>query len=251
MTCKRCEERGHPASFGSAPKCAFEEGEFSSDNWNCATMNELRAIAEEREVWNQDQYCSIIPVPESEDDCGEFLVLGWYKHRGKTEAAWVIDEDWAPTRLDLPMAERILEGRRAMPAAPSVGKLNWAIEREEGASPVGRVAGAPPRVLLDNERILPRPEGASREDVLRIDAHHTITRGALEDAAEEFLERYKAGERGPAFVEGAQGEADPVSVGVDQLPCPHGRPGWQMCPHCNGLNAAPKTQKGESDEAEP
>ncbi len=21
-----------------------------------------------------------------------------------------------------------------------------------------------------------------------------------------------------------------------QSPCPHGRPAWQMCPHCNGVN---------------
>jgi len=21
-----------------------------------------------------------------------------------------------------------------------------------------------------------------------------------------------------------------------QLPCPHGRPSWKMCPHCLGLN---------------
>ncbi len=25
-------------------------------------------------------------------------------------------------------------------------------------------------------------------------------------------------------------------------PCPHSRPSWRMCPHCNGLNSIPASE---------
>ena len=85
--CKKCEDRAKTWN-GSAPNCAFDErGVFSSDNWNCATMNELRKIAEEREQWNEDQYIAAIPIIGE----GTFVVLSWYKHRGRTEGAWFVD----------------------------------------------------------------------------------------------------------------------------------------------------------------
>jgi hypothetical protein len=34
----------------------------------------------------------------------------------------------------------------------------------------------------------------------------------------------------------------------DQLPCPHGRPTWRMCPHCMGLNQSPQTTPSASVE---
>jgi hypothetical protein len=87
--CKACEDRGQTWN-GDSPSCAFDErGVFTSDNWNCATMNKLRALAEDRSVWNEDQYCSIIPFKDE----GTYIVLSWYKHRGRTQGAWFVDED--------------------------------------------------------------------------------------------------------------------------------------------------------------
>ena len=45
MTCKRCKERVKGWK-GDDPTCCFETGVFHSEGWNCATMNELRDLAE-------------------------------------------------------------------------------------------------------------------------------------------------------------------------------------------------------------
>ena len=96
QTCKRCVARGQTWP-GDPPKCAFPEGVFVSDNWNCATMNELRDIVYKLATWNEDQYTAAIPL-----DCGWFIVLGWYKNRGRTELCAVVDEDriWPATLED-------------------------------------------------------------------------------------------------------------------------------------------------------
>ena len=86
MACQLCEQRGKTWK-GEDPQCAFLADTFSTDNWNCATMHELRTICEDRAVYNEDQYSAVVPV----FDCGEFLVLSWYKRRGRTEGAWIID----------------------------------------------------------------------------------------------------------------------------------------------------------------
>jgi hypothetical protein len=84
--CRRCEARGQDWA-GDAPKCGFLDGKpFLSSNWNCATLNALRDHAERSQVYNDDQYAAILPIPDS----GEFIVLCWYKHRGRTESACVI-----------------------------------------------------------------------------------------------------------------------------------------------------------------
>ena len=85
MTCRKCKERGKNW-VGDEPVCAFESGKFSEVNWNCATMNELRDKADV--TWgNDDQNASIIPIEN-----GQFIILSWYKNRGRTEGAWIIDE---------------------------------------------------------------------------------------------------------------------------------------------------------------
>lgn len=41
------------------------------------------------------------------------------------------------------------------------------------------------------------------------------------------------------------------NAALGSLPCPHGRPSWHMCPHCNGLNALELhivTTEGESTD---
>lgn len=77
--CPRCIQRGQTWS-GDAPKCGFDEnGNFLENNWNCATLNDLRDMGGES-VWCDDQYMKIV----SRFDVGHG-VLSWYKSRGATD----------------------------------------------------------------------------------------------------------------------------------------------------------------------
>ena len=78
--CPRCVSRVKDWN-GDDPKCGFDEnGNFLERNWNCATLNDLRDIAEEKKVWCDDNYMAIV----SRFDVGHG-VLSWYKHRGQTD----------------------------------------------------------------------------------------------------------------------------------------------------------------------
>lgn len=110
MKCRMCEERGTPKSFGSEPKCAFENGIFNGDNWQCATMNALRDLCEEYAHWNEDQNADIICA--SEDAECTHVVLTWYKRRGRTEGAWMLFDDKPPEPLTLEEAENIIKANK-------------------------------------------------------------------------------------------------------------------------------------------
>lgn len=109
MPCKRCMDR-EKTWQGGDPRCAFEHRVFSYDNWNCATMNILRDICEKDMdkhscyPYNNDQRAWLIPA----FDMGEFLVLTWYKSRGKTDGAFIIDEE-KHTVLTIEEAEAIIK----------------------------------------------------------------------------------------------------------------------------------------------
>lgn len=100
MPCPACVERGRPDHFSSDPKCAFETPVFSNDNWMCVTMSRLREIVDRNlivygvdlVVYNDDQNAAILPLSG-----GSFLVLGWYKQRGRTEYAGILNE----TKMEL------------------------------------------------------------------------------------------------------------------------------------------------------
>ncbi len=94
--CKACQDRGKNWN-GSDPRCAFSDGVFNTDNWNCATMNALRDICGKNYLCSEDQYASII---YSGIDC-HFIVLTWYKHRGRTEGAYILsDHECRPITLE-------------------------------------------------------------------------------------------------------------------------------------------------------
>jgi hypothetical protein len=84
--CFRCKQRGKTWNGGD-PKCAFVTGVFDPGNWMCATMNALRDAVGENYVWNDDQKAAVLAADE-----GTFIALSWYKDRGRTEGAWLIDE---------------------------------------------------------------------------------------------------------------------------------------------------------------
>jgi hypothetical protein len=108
MACKLCNERGKTWN-GDDPVCAFENGVFSNDNWNCATMNKLRNISEELDKsMRHDMSCgSIGYVPmdndyttDDFDTFGGYIVMTWYKERGRTgNAVFMTDSETSPLTI--------------------------------------------------------------------------------------------------------------------------------------------------------
>ena len=118
MICKLCEKRGQPEHFADDPQCAFSDvGVFQVDNWQCATMGELRKIALENDWYERmadtEVTVALIPINKT----GDALRMAWYKSRGQTEIAEIIS--WKiggrpPRRpmsrlLTLDDAERVLK----------------------------------------------------------------------------------------------------------------------------------------------
>lgn len=102
--CPRCKAHGKPWT-GDVPRCAFKSGVFSPDNWNCATVNDLRNILSEA-LWNNcgDQHACLLSGVE---ECCHVL-LSWYKCRGKLSGAWMVTSEGDIKPLTLTEAERIL-----------------------------------------------------------------------------------------------------------------------------------------------
>jgi len=83
--CPRCQARTWRQPV--PPRCSFPSGTFDPEGWNCATMSELRDIAGRRgPTSSEDQHAATLPWD------GDFLVLGWYKNRGRTEFAGILRE---------------------------------------------------------------------------------------------------------------------------------------------------------------
>jgi hypothetical protein len=105
MVCNKCNLDRQPINFASTRECAFIKGEFYDGNWNCGWMNRFREWIEKsnRVFWNDDQNCGVLPIPDS----GEFLILGWYKSRGRTEQAYIMGDKIEP--LTEEKAKEIIE----------------------------------------------------------------------------------------------------------------------------------------------
>ena len=115
--CDYCKKRGKTWS-GSDPTCAFRGGKFNGDNWNCATMNNLRIIANELSrsigafVFRDDMLngsISVIPIPDVDVNYHGYIILNYYKNRGRTDRAIVVNEDEAPFVLDYETAKKVIE----------------------------------------------------------------------------------------------------------------------------------------------
>lgn len=114
MACRLCTERGKTWS-GDDPRCAFETGIFDTNNWNCATMSRLRDISRQLHTETRDDMAcaSIGYVPLSNDyadgdmDAG-YIVMTWYKDRGRTGQALIMWDDNEPRPLTLREAEEAI-----------------------------------------------------------------------------------------------------------------------------------------------
>lgn len=118
MACKACAERGKTWE-GDDPKCAFPDGIFATDNWNCATANRVRKLLDEvvddgvahervrvdHVVMGGDTTYATIDLydidaldPGTDVDIPRWLWVNWYKRRGRTQAMWLLFTE-APPRL--------------------------------------------------------------------------------------------------------------------------------------------------------
>jgi hypothetical protein len=134
--CTLCIAQGWPSNFGDEPRCAFETGEFSSENWNCATAVAIRMLMGEGwddskthdnfYVRRDDQSYGALFVPPHPEDIPEGKQVGpwrgggliagyWYKHRSQTEMLIRVDprnggkEPEAAKRLTVQEAEAAIE----------------------------------------------------------------------------------------------------------------------------------------------
>lgn len=98
--CSRCKE--HPPTWPGTPRqCAFVGPSFSDENYNCATMNQLRLLVEDDglRVYGEDESLGIVRCPF---EVGGFVVLSWYKDRGRTAVAqWVSSNGVWPLTYDI------------------------------------------------------------------------------------------------------------------------------------------------------
>lgn len=110
--CHLCKVRGKTWKGGD-PQCSFGgSGTFDSEGWNCATANAIRDLCSQDEKLDvsdyrycDDQNYSTIQVDTVDLPSGSGLALwvSWYKHRGGTEAMWILsnyDLPRLPTAAD-------------------------------------------------------------------------------------------------------------------------------------------------------
>lgn len=114
--CPRCQTRGKTWE-GSDPRCAFPAGVFTPDNWNCATMNALRDLSDALDrSWRDDNAAAsmgYVPIGDALDGASGYVVMSWYKSRGRTGQAWTMWDDDTPHLTTLAEAEAaIQEGER-------------------------------------------------------------------------------------------------------------------------------------------
>lgn len=104
--CELCKNTQVPSHYGSERTCAFnEDGSFNPENWNCVTMMKLRkkiydivdntSSAMVTLQRNEDQYLAVCNAYDKRDENYvplDFLCIGWYKNRGRTESMFVLND---------------------------------------------------------------------------------------------------------------------------------------------------------------
>lgn len=91
MKCRACVERGKTWS-GDDPICGWE-GPIAH-NWDCATIGKLRSIADRNQFAKYLEDTNIATIPVDYNDTTGWIVLSWYKSRGRTSTAmFIFDEE--------------------------------------------------------------------------------------------------------------------------------------------------------------
>lgn len=104
MPCKACNQYNQ---INGTAECAFtgdqttklnESPSWNGLNWNCHTMLALRESADEHNLVTVDQENHIATLPYQSDSDGiGFIVITWYKQRGRTERAVFISDSCVRT----------------------------------------------------------------------------------------------------------------------------------------------------------
>lgn len=99
--------------------CAFLSGIFSADNHRCGTLLRLREIAGSYDVsvdndmpnsWRVgDSSLAVMPFIPKATSFAKYIILTWYKSRGRTSQAYVMSDDDLPSILALADAEWAIE----------------------------------------------------------------------------------------------------------------------------------------------
>lgn len=98
--CILCRTTPVPDTYSSERICGFkEDGSFNPDNWNCETLKAYREKAYElednyvRSIIRKNNGQSFITfVVDHDDKHIDFLCMGWYKNRGRTENLFMLSE---------------------------------------------------------------------------------------------------------------------------------------------------------------
>ena len=120
MACKRCQDDPQPEGFGSPRRCAFtEDGEFTPDNWNCATIGALYEVGEMRieRLYGNDESMDVFDVLDQDDPV---TTRGWwvvtrYKSRGCTSSIAHVGDFYPPEPVTLAAVEAELAWRIPRP----------------------------------------------------------------------------------------------------------------------------------------
>lgn len=113
MSCRRCQQ-GRTDHGLERRRCAWDEqGNFDRDNWCCETLIRLRQIAADYHAWDLfharcEGAGSIAVVRDLVNEDG-WLVLVYYKDRGTTEVALLVNDEADPAPVTQALAEAICD----------------------------------------------------------------------------------------------------------------------------------------------
>lgn len=122
--CMACDLRGKTWQ-GSDPVCGFTNGSFNPENWNCATLNTLRHIAALLDTVQSMEDTSLATIPTKGDDHDGWIVLSWYKSRGRTSSARFMFDD-----TDIPLTLEIAESaiNQYQPMLEAARNKRWTLD---------------------------------------------------------------------------------------------------------------------------
>lgn len=109
--CPACAADLKPVGFASPRNCAFtESGDFTPDNWNCATIAAMMSRVE-GELLGDDETGEIIPVRTSKTETNGWIIMTRYKSRGCTSSAVHVGDFWPPRPVTYEMAAAFVRPR--------------------------------------------------------------------------------------------------------------------------------------------
>lgn len=114
--CERCRISVPSPGQTQPPRCAFLSPTFSTDNWSCRTMSVLRRASRDQgaHVRSIDHSVGVVPIPfelsePTGNDIQTHIVLQWYKDRGRTNQAVIVDGEGNFELLTRELAEKLAD----------------------------------------------------------------------------------------------------------------------------------------------